>query len=208
MRLVSAARRLAVTVPFFATAAVLLGFFARPQSVSGPAADRESGSILIVTTPDLNPAFRALQSWNRRHGCATDVYTLPRLGSDAPGLETMLGVLCRQRGIRGILLGGDRRQLPVTAADTRVRGLVSDRAGLRIEPVPVPEAAAVPAHLWMARAPVATLTEAWRFVEICRENGQTLDVLMGNGGALASMPPGLSRPAPALPAVVLPASSD
>jgi len=208
MRLVSAARRLAVTVPFFATAAVLLGFFARPQIVPGPAADGASGSILIVTTPDLNPAFRALQSWNRKHGCATDVYILPRPGSDDPGLGAMLGVLCRQRGVRGLLLGGDRRQLPVTAADTRVRGLVSDRAGLRIESVPVPEAAAMPAHLWMARAPVATLTEAWRFVEVCRENGQTLDVLMGNGGALASMPPDLSRPAPALPAVALPASSD
>lgn len=209
MRLVSAARRLAVTVPFFATATVLLAFFSHPEGVPVPGHAAAGGGILIVTTSDLDPAFRALESWNEQHGCAADVVTLPRRRTlDAAGLAATLSVLSRERGVSAILLGGDRRQLPVSPADSRVPGLVAGATNLHIEPVPTPEAMALPSHLWMARAPVATLPEAWAFVDACRRNGKTLDQLIRGGGALAVLPGELPRPAAALPAVALPAPSD
>jgi len=208
MRFETAARRLAVTVPFFTVAGVLLGFFSRPETPAEPRVETPARGVLIVTTADLDPAFRALETWNEERGCPAEVYTVPRLNlRSGPGLAATLGVLSRERGVNAILLGGDRRQLPVTVADSR-DPLSRTSAGLRIEPVPTPDAVAMPAHLWMGRAPVTTLPEAWAFVEACRSNGKTLDELIRSGGTFASVPPSVHRPAPTLPAVALPAASD
>jgi hypothetical protein len=154
-----------VTLPFFATAAVLLGVFGHPrQPVSSPV-------VLIVTTETLRPAFMALETWNDERGCPTRVLTLTDRGAPA----WLDGLAVSRRDLRGLLLGGDRAQVPGILEEGGLRPL---RMGTWTASGPFtarePRLLGVP----VLRAPVRDLGEAWAFFEACRASGKTLDRLL------------------------------
>ena len=114
MRVRSALRRLGLTIPFFAVAALVLIRFSSPV-VHPPASPTAMGSsFLLVTTDGLRPAFEALEDWNHEQGCRVALVSLP--DGSAPGriedMVTYLGALCALRGSTGLVLGGDQRLVP------------------------------------------------------------------------------------------------
>jgi hypothetical protein len=169
-------RRVAVTLPFFSTAAVVLGFFSNPTVP--PVAEVAPGSslILIATTEPLGPAFHALESWNDFHGCASEMITLDDSYGDAKQTETRLAELCRQKGATGLLLGGHAELLPVMPESGRILQPSSIPAAGILTRIPISS----DSGLWgltVGRAPVRDLAEAWDFVNACRLSGRTLDEL-------------------------------
>jgi hypothetical protein len=187
MKLRSALRRLAVTLPFFAVAAVIMGLFSDPLSPGRPNPDGLSPLILIVTTESLHPAFKALDDWNRAHGCSSRLITLDgkRIPKSESGLMTRIGALCREQGVTGLLLGGDRRHVPLMHGRGRGQFNPETKTGMpQVVPIPTPPGVVMPAGLVVGRAPVRSLEEAWTFVNACRESGQTLDILIEGGRSL------------------------
>ncbi len=189
-------RRAGVTIPFFGLAAAVLGLMTRPVVPTSVPVPRAS-TFLIVTTENLSPAFRALDGWNRSRGCATHVVSLADTtgGREAGDAVAWLGSFCALRGTSGLLLGGDEALVPFLP-DRAARAARFPRVG---EPIPWPDLIAVPCPpgegippgLRVGRAPVTTLSEAWRFVEACRASGRTLDRLLDSSSeATADLPGG------------------
>jgi hypothetical protein len=186
MRVRSALRRLAVTLPFFGTAAVVLTLFGNPPLPPGD----ESALILIVTNSTLNPAFAELEDWNRAQGCRSELLTLDAGPPNERRFVEELGALCRERGVTGLILGGNRRQLPLMSGSGRGQFPGPDENGIaRLVPIPTPRRSPIPSDLAMGRVPVGTLDEAWAFVEACRQSGETLDQLFGRTGDMAAVLP-------------------
>lgn len=179
MMLRSALRRLAITLPFFGTAVVVLALFGKPTSSISLKAD--SALILIVTNEALNPAFEELESWNRSQGCRSALLTLDMGARNEQRFVEELGAMCRERGVTGVLLGGNRHQLPLMSGSGR--GQLSpgpDAQGIpHVVPIPMPRVSPMPPDLVLGRVSVGNLDEAWAFVEACRESGKTLDRLFG-----------------------------
>jgi hypothetical protein len=174
MNLRSALGRLAVTVPFFGTAAAVLTMFGQPMPVP-PGAD--SALILIVTNETLNPAFEELESWNRSQGCRSELLILDPGPTNEQEFVQELGVFCRERGVTGVLLGGNRRQIPLMSDS--VPG--PDAGGIHhVVPIPTPRVSPMPPDLALGRIPVRNLDEAWAFVAACRESGETLDQIFAD----------------------------
>ncbi len=175
----SALRRLAITLPFFGTAMVVLAVFGKPTSSLSPETD--SALILIVTNEALNPAFEELESWNRSQGCRSALLTLDMGPRNEQRFVEELGALCRERGVTGVLLGGNRHQLPLMSGSGRGQSFPGpDAEGIpHMVPIPMPRLSPMPPDLALGRVPVGNLDEAWAFVEACRESGETLDRLFG-----------------------------
>jgi len=174
-----AARRLAVTLPFFAVSLVVLARFSGPQADAyAPIAAASEQAVLIVTARPLAPAFEALVDWNRGQGCPTYVVSLERVGVPDPseGELSYLSTFCALRGVSRILLGGDAR----IVADGGDLDPLHYRppSGPWVIPVSPGAARSLPDGFRMGRAPVRTLGEAWDFVAACRTSGKTLDVLL------------------------------
>jgi hypothetical protein len=195
----SALRRLAVTLPFFTLAGIVLTLFGRPREavVSQPV-------VLIVTSPALHPAFDALETWNDAHGCPARVVTLGT-GDDERSWAAQLVERFPGYRIRGLLLGGDEAQVPA-AAGVPGDGALTPRSGASVPtvvPVPLvarePELHGVP----VLRAPVRDLPEAWAFFESCRASGRTLDRILAGDVASAERDRSASS-APDLAAVARP----
>lgn len=187
MALKSALRRLVVTLPFFALAAVLLGFFGETKLT--PRADpKGSPLVLIVTTSSLRPAFEALQSWSDEQGTPTLMLALdPEPGRRSQRWMAQLGPICTRKGVTGVLLGGNQRLIPGTDS----RQFVEPRRGLslpdghRLIPVPTPSDGPIPEGLRVGRAVVDDLPQAWAFVRACRGSGRTLPQLLDQTRTLA-----------------------
>lgn len=177
MRIRSVLRRAGVTLPFFSTAAVVLGFFSNPAAP--PVVEHASNPslILIATTKSLGPAFHALESWNDSRGCAAELITLDESFFENAGrAESRLASLCREKGATGLLLGGHTELLPVMPESDRIVQPSSTPMGKALTRIPI----AADSGLWgltVGRAPVRDLTEAWEFVNACRLSGRTLDEL-------------------------------
>lgn len=172
MKLRSALRRLAVTVPFFLVATAIMRVIAGPLDISGP---RTVPVVLIVTTERLQSPFRALELWNGSQGCQARLVTL----GDPRGLNLAerLNGLCRDQGATDLLLGGDEELIPLLArADEELGGPAYKDGTPRV--FTVPARGVVPAGVRVSRAPVRNVGEAWAFVEACRTSGQTLDRLL------------------------------
>jgi len=177
-----ALRRLAVTLPFFLLATIVLAMLSDPYTPRGTQANRALGSpVLIITAEPLRPAFEALVDWNRDQGCLTYVIALERLGVPDPSEEELayLSTLCALKGVSSVLLGGDAL-LAGGGAGVSPSGVAELQGPRRphVVPVPVSEAQALPDGFRVGRAPVRTLGEAWEFVDACRAHGQTLDRLL------------------------------
>lgn len=177
MRIRSVLRRVGVTLPFFSTAAVVLGFFSNP-AVPPVAEDVTDPSlILIATTKPLGPAFHALESWNDSRGCAAELVTLDdSFFENAGKAEARLAGLCREKGATGLLLGGHAELLPVMPESGRILQPSAFPGGGALTRVPI----SADSGLWgltVGRAPVRDLAEAWDFVNACRLSGRTLDDL-------------------------------
>jgi len=192
MKLRSALRRLAVTAPFFLTAAAVLRIVAAPLDVSP---ERSVPLVLIVTTERLHPAFRALELWNETQGCRARVVTLR--GSDFQGtVAPRLAALCREAGATGVLLGGAEDLVPLLGgARTSSYLLLPEGKAPRVVAEPVPAPQSMPRGVLVGRAPVRDLEEAWAFVEACRTSGRTLDQLIAAPVAGRGADPGTARDA-------------
>jgi hypothetical protein len=177
MRLRSVARRLAVTLPFFAVSAVVLGFFSNPTVPGSADLDDPSSLVLIVTTESLHPAFRALEIWSQAHGCPSDVVALGS-GFEARAGVFYLASLCRERRATSLLLGGDSHILPMMSGAAGERVAPGSTGGPRILLVPTPRKGVIPEGVAVGRAPVKDLAEAWDFVNAVRTSGLNLDQLI------------------------------
>jgi hypothetical protein len=176
----SALRRLAVTVPFFTLAGIVLTLFGHPRDAGVP-----QPVVVIVTSPALHPAFDALENWNDAHGCPARVVTV---GVGAEESSWSAGLTAQLPGyrIRGLLLGGDEAQVPGTPGDA-VESSPPALGGETVPTVvPVPLTGREPAFrgVPVLRAPVRNLPEAWAFFESCRASGRTLDRILA--GEVAS----------------------
>lgn len=176
MSIRSVISRLAVTLPFFALAALLLGGFADPVPPQ-PLANVDGAPILIVTTSELRPAFTALESWNRRQGCETVVLELDRRVTRLDDQMGYLGAVCARRGIRALLIGGNDALMPVRRDFGEIEP-ASTKPSLRLLPLDPILGTPLPHGIRLGRVPVATLSEAWEFVEACQSSGETLDRLV------------------------------
>jgi hypothetical protein len=183
MSIRSVARRLAVTLPFFSLAAVVLGLLSNPVIPDSSLADSPSSLILIVTTESLHPAFRALEMWNRVQGCPSDIVSFEP-GSDRHAMVSRLAALCRERRATGLLLGGNTELVPLLLGPGGHLPPAAPGSGPRILPVPAPRAL-MPEGMTVGRAPVGDLAEAWAFVNACRTSGRTLDQLMSASASVA-----------------------
>src|SRR5262245_37824045 len=182
MKLRSALRRLAVTLPFFVLAAGIMRVVAGPLDAPLPPS---SPLVLIVTTEPLHPPFRALELWNGTQGCRARLVTL-----DDPSeinLAARLGEICRDEGATELLLGGDERLIPLLArGGARGAGPACEDGNPRVFSVSTRDG--LPVGVRVTRAPVHDLSEAWAFVEACRTNGQTLDRLLAEPMASRTSP--------------------
>ena len=182
MKLRSALRRLAVTVPFFFVASTIMRMVAGPLDAPLPPA---SPLVLIVTTEHLHSPFRALELWNGTQGCRARLVTL-----DDPSemdVVSRLSGLCREEGATDLLLGGDERLIPLLArAGARGAGPACADGTPRV--FSVSARGDLPAGIRVTRAPVHDLGEAWAFVEACRTSGQTLDRLLSEPVAARTSP--------------------
>ena len=191
MRLRSFARRAGVPVPFLALSFLVLFRFSGPATVISHPSDRVSVPFVIVTTPDLEPAFRALESWNQEQGCEAAVVCLPAgtLPKQAEDLVTRVGAICSRHGTVGLVLGGDRSAVPGLAGavetvpaefyDCFLAGVVDGTSSPpRFRREAVPSQPLFPSGLKVGRVPVETPTEAWAFVDACRSSGLTLSRLL------------------------------
>lgn len=185
MSIRSVARRLAVTIPFFSLAAVVLGLLGNPAIPETPFVDASPSLVLIVTTESLDPAFRALGAWNQVQGCPADIVSIPP-GFDHRATASRLAALCRQRQATGLLLGGNSELVPFLMEPGSVQPPSAPGGGPRILPVPA-LLAGLPQGVAVGRAPVGDLDEAWAFVNACRTSGRTLDQLITASTILAGM---------------------
>jgi hypothetical protein len=188
----SASRRLAVTLPFFTLAAVLLGFFGRTTAPPRGLDPHGSPLVLIVTTSSLRPAFEALQAWSDEEGCPTLMVALDR--DSAGGWMAQLGPICTQRGVTGLLLGGNRQLIPALSGPERSRAAPRsdpEEKAPRLIAVPTPSDGTMPQGMRVGRAVVDDLPQAWAFVEACRGSGRTLAELLDQTQTLADRDAGL-----------------
>jgi len=173
MKVRSALRRLAVTVPFFLVALAIMRVAAGP--LDAPLSPSSSPLVLIVTTERLHPPFRALELWNGTQGCRARLVTL-----DDPSetdILSRLSELCRDEGATDLLLGGDERLIPLLArAGVGGAGPACEDGTPRV--FTVSTRGDIPPSVRVSRAPVHDVGEAWAFVEACRTSGQTLDRLL------------------------------
>ena len=173
MKVRSALRRLAVTVPFFLVAAAIMRVAAGP--LDAPLSPSASPLVLIVTTERLHSPFRALELWNGTQGCRARLVTLD--DPSQTNLATRLSTLCRDEGATDILLGGDERLMPLLArAGAGGAGPACEDGTPRV--FTVAAHGSIPSSVRVSRAPVHDVGEAWAFVEACRTSGQTLDRLL------------------------------
>jgi hypothetical protein len=177
MSIASVARRLAVTVPFFSLAAVVLGLLSNPAVPRSSLVDSPPPLILIVTPESLNPAFLALGAWNQGQGGRSVIVPFEP-GSDRREMLYHLASLCRKEQATGLLLGGNAKLVPLLPDHAGHHSPVLPGSGPRILPVPTPRAGLMPKGLAVGRAPVGDLAEAWAFVNACRTSGRTLNQLM------------------------------
>ncbi len=206
-------RRLGVTIPFFGVAAAVLGLMTRPVVPTSAPVPRAS-TFLIITTENLSPAFRALDGWNRSRGCPTHVVSLADTtgGREAGDAVAWLGSFCALRGTSGLLLGGDENLVPFlpgrTAHVTRPPRVGEPIQRPNLIAVPCPRGEGIPPGLRVGRAPVTTLSEAWRFVDACRASGRTLDRLLDSPSeATADLPGGGGFGLPAFASTRLPSEA-
>lgn len=187
MRMRSLARRSGVPIPFLAVAFLVLTRFSGPAATVPHRTASRLAPFVIVTTPNLRPAFEALETWNEEQGCRVAVVSLPSDATPehAEDLVAYMGAICSLRGTVGLVLGGDRRTVPGLAGtvETAPVALYENLLSLaafppRWSPIPVPPAPMFPSGLRVGRVPVETPSEAWAFVDACRASGLTLDLLL------------------------------
>lgn len=184
MKLQSVGRRLAVTVPFFIIAALVLGFLGDPVIPERSRPADASPLVLIVTTEAFHQPFHALETWNQARGCPVKVVTIEGLEKGSrTDTEVDLAEACRELGATGLLLGGTSALIPLFPSSFRIQtGSAKESRAPEILPVPPGHEQPFLKEVPVGRAPVADLAEAWAFVEACRTSGQTLDYLIGGGG--------------------------
>ena len=148
----------------------------------------ESG-VLIVTIDPLRPAFEALEDWNREQGCDSYVVSLPgdigvgRLQSHLVYLSS----LCRRYGVQTVLLGGNHSLVPLLWPEDSLSPIVEEASASgrpKVEMIPTPTRWQGKEEFLLGRASVGNLDEAWDFVNACRIQGITLDLLIPNGGQI------------------------